>query len=83
MKFYKSNSYYGPYLEKILSNKLNAIYSYYSVLFFKNGKEHNPKNAAYISNKIKQFKLNNKFYGDQDDFTKYSWRRFVKLSTFL
>jgi hypothetical protein len=83
MKFYKSNSYYGPYLDKILYNKLNAIYSYYSVLFFKNGKEYNDKNAAYISNKIKQFNLNDKFYGTEKDFTKQSWRKFVKLRTFL
>ncbi len=83
MKFYKSYSYYGSNLEKIISENLNAIYSYYDVLFFKNGKEYNDKNAAYISIINKQFILNNEVYGNENTFNKKSWRRFVKLQAFL
>jgi hypothetical protein len=95
MKFYKHNhnSYYirrnYNYRSKISDNKLTAVYHFvedYSsyVQFFKNGKVHNSKNAAYIYNSgYKEFSLNAKFYGDQDDFTKQLWRRFTKLQAFL
>lgn len=109
MKFYKSYSYYSYNLKKIISENLNAIYSYYDVLFFKNGKEYNDKNAAYISfinkqfilffkngnfhnNKnaafientgYKEFHLNDQYYGNNTNFTKSSWRKFIKLQTFL
>lgn len=92
MKFYKDKNY----LNKIYSNKLNAVYSYsyyyslntmnliYAIQFFKNGMGHNPKNADYIHNDgYKEFSLNHKCYGTNDDFTKESWRRFVKLKAFL
>ncbi len=80
MKFYKSNFYY-----KIIDNKLNAVYSdFYKVVFYKNGLRHNSKNAAFIKyNNCKGFYLNGNFYGYKDDFTKHSWRKFVKLQAFL
>ena len=82
MKFYKDincNDYYW----KIRYNKLNVIYTYNKdILFFKNGKKHNSKNASVFSDFINiQFWLNGKWYGD--DFTKESWRRFVKMQVFL
>jgi hypothetical protein len=82
MKFYRdinSNDYYW----KIRYNKLNVIYTYNKdILFFKNGKYHNSKNASVFSDFINiQFWLNGKWY--RDDFTKESWRRFVKLQAFL
>jgi hypothetical protein len=86
MKFYieeKTNSYYW---RKIKKNKLNAIYgSCFIVWFFKNGKEHNFKNASSFDkrNKYKKFCLNDKYYGDQNDFTKKSWRKLVKMQIFL
>ena len=83
MKFYndKGNSYYWCI---IFDNKLTAIHSdYCGIRFFKNGLYHNTKNADYIDNYgYKDFSLNNKSYGDEDDFTKESWRRFVKLQVF-
>jgi Na+-transporting NADH:ubiquinone oxidoreductase subunit NqrF len=84
MKFYRdqNNSFY---LNKIKGNKLTSIYSgnFYYIQFFKNGLYHNDKNASYISGKYKEFDLNNKYYGDHNKFTKYLWRKFVKLQTFL
>jgi hypothetical protein len=80
MKFYKSKNLY-----KIRKLSLTAIYdNFYYVQFFKNGKNDNAKNAAYIDDSgYKEFYLNGKLYGDEDDFTKESWRRFVKLQAFL
>lgn len=62
--------------------KLTAVYSHYNyVQFFKNGKLHNAKNAAYINrSKYKEFYLNEEYY--EYDFTKESWQRFVKLQCF-
>lgn len=85
MKFYVEKEISSYYL-KIKKNKLNAIYGCcFIVWFFKNGKEHNFKNASFFDkrNKYKEFCLNDKIYGDQNDFTKQSWRRFVKLKAFL
>jgi hypothetical protein len=85
MKFYKYNQL-GNYFNIIFYYKLNAIYSYQSgtVVFFKNGKTHNNKNSAIINpNNYKAFWLNDKCYGTEKDFTKESWRRFVKLQVFL
>ncbi len=92
MKFYKYKNSINFY-NKIKINKLTSIYfyitnssnkSYYGILFFKDGKEHNDKNAAYIrSDEYRLFYLNNKNYGNQKDFTKKSWRRFVKLQVFI
>ena len=86
MKFYRDMNNYDDYWNKIRNNKLNAILlDYYNaVLFYKNGKENNTKNASYIAKSgYKQFCLNDKDYGTNNDFTKESWRRFVKLQAFL
>jgi frataxin-like iron-binding protein CyaY len=84
MKFFKYNNNRC----KIINNKLTAIYSFnhkaYHIQFYKNGERHNSKNAAYIDyNGYKEFWLNSKKYGYEYDFTKQSWRRFVKLQFFL
>ncbi len=53
-------------------------------MFYKNGMFHNAKNASnIILNRQKSFWLNNKYYGNENTFTKQSWRRFVKLQAFL
>ena len=85
MKFYKDkiNSIY--YWVKIRFNKLTSIHcECNAITFFKNGFYHNSKNYA-ISNvsKYKKFYLNGNFYGNQNKFTKQSWRKFVKLQAFL
>jgi hypothetical protein len=85
MKFYKYKTF-GNYLNIIFNYKLNAIYCYSSgsVAFFENGKQHNAKNATYIFyDGYKEFYLDGKLYGDKRNFTKLSWRRFVKLQVFL
>jgi hypothetical protein len=84
MKFYKgSNRTY--YWNFIIKNSLTAIYECSDQInFFKNAENHNIKNAAYIYDyQCKQFYLNGKLYGNEDDFTKQSWRKFVKLQVFL
>ena len=80
-KFVKTTNY----LNEIRFNNLTAIYdNYYNVIFYKNGKRHNSKNTSYISkNGRKEFCLNAIYYGSEEDFTKKSWRRFVKLQAFL
>jgi hypothetical protein len=90
MKFYiaKNNKYSTSFANRnillIIFNKLTCVYSnQYDVEFYYNGKIHNNKNAAFISNKYKEFRLNGKYYGNTNDFTKQSWRRFVKLQAFL
>ena len=84
MKFYKSKKDIYS-LIFIKTNKLTAIYvDYFAVDFFKDGLRHNIKNATCIGlDGYKSFYLNNKCYGDEDDFTKESWRKFVKLKVFL
>ena len=68
---------------EIKDNKLTAIYHNYDyIAFVKNSKLHNDKNAAYIY-EHKDFRLNGKYYSNQNKFTKKSWRRFVKLQAFL
>ncbi len=82
MKFYKDKNFY--YWVKIVEDKLTAIHCERGVRFVKDGDFHNNKNAAFITIKRhKEFILNDKNYGNQDDFTKKSWRRFVKLKAFL
>ena len=84
MKFYKDkNNWY--YWVKIKNNKQTIIYcDNYILIFFKNGKIHNYKNAAYIGlDGYKEFCLENEEYGDEEKFTKESWRKFVKLQAFL
>ena len=83
MKFYKDK--FGDYFwRKIRDNNYTAIYYDYYVSFLKNGNYHNEKNATnYDGIKFKEFYLNNKCYGNHNDFTKKSWRKFVKLKVFL
>ena len=85
MKFYKEIIYRTNYLDLIIKNKLNSIYYHiFSVRFFKNGRIHNYKNAAVNwDDRYAEFYLNNKLYGNQNNFNKKSWRRFVKLQVFL
>ena len=82
MKFYKYKQE-QYYYNKIRNNKLNAIYSFDYVMFFKNGLSHNNKNAADIIDYSKIFYLNGICYGNNTNFTKQSWRIFVKLQAFL
>jgi hypothetical protein len=85
MKFYRDINNYS-FWNKIINNNLTAVYCRDNIIiFFKNGKQFNSKNAAYIDNDngYKQFHLNNKLYGNNRDFTKESWRRFVKLQAFI
>jgi hypothetical protein len=85
MKFYRDKNNLYNYLYEIIDNNLSAIRQdkYRVIYFFKNGKIHNTKNAAYIEiNGYKQFFINDHCYG-YNDFTKKSWRRFVKLKAFL
>ncbi len=85
MKFYKDKKIYDCYFwNKITDNYLTCIYyDVDSIIFYKNGFFHNNKNAAYIRfDGYKGFYLNNKCYGNENDFTKKSWRRFVKLQIF-
>ena len=87
MKFYR-NKIENDFSFWILikNNKLTAIYHNYDyIAFFKNAKIHNDKNAAYIYGH-KQFRLNEKYYGNQNNFNKKSWRKFIrglKLQAFL
>jgi hypothetical protein len=85
MKFYKDqskNHFY--YYDIICFNNLDAIYydnSY--VIFLKNGVESNNKNSSVIyNNGMKTFCLNGITYGYENDFTKQSWRRFIKMQVF-
>jgi hypothetical protein len=89
MKFYKykQNFYYR---DKIINNNLSAVYCFsynkyiYNIIFFKNGKYHNIKNAAFVRDHgYKSFHLNGIFYGNNYKFNKKSWRRFVKMNVFL
>jgi hypothetical protein len=84
MKFYRYVKS-SKYLNKIYSNNLTCIYyNDYIIAFFKNGNYHNSKNATFIRNdSYKEFWFNNKRYGIQKDFSKQTWRRFVKLKIFL
>lgn len=86
MKFYVKIKIYNT----IFNNNLTAILSSKdcnSIYFFKNSKMHNYKNTAYSDNSgYKEFWLNNKYYGNENNFNKYSWRKFVrglKLKVFL
>jgi hypothetical protein len=90
MKFYKND--YEDYDGKIIDDKLSAVYNYcsydygyhYFITFYKDGKCHNNKNACYVDDEgVKLFFLNAKEFGNQDNFTKETWRRFIKLQAFL
>jgi hypothetical protein len=85
MKFYKYNIKID-YWNKIYNEKLTCVFPYKKeeTDFFNNGKHHNNRNAAYIRfDGFKVFHLNGIFYGFKKDFTKQSWRRFVKLQAFI
>ena len=92
MKFYKND--YEDYDFRIIDDKLSAVYNYcsydygyhyhYFITFYKDGNCHNNKNACYVDDEgMKLFNLNGISYGNQDKFTKQSWRKFVKLQAFL
>ncbi len=84
MKFYR-DKFNWNFLNKIEHSELTSIYQSYSnsIQFFKNGKVHNNKNAAYIADTgYKAFYLKNKIYGINNKFSKKSWRKFVKLQVF-
>lgn len=89
MNFYKrSTNLYDryntyTYVYKIRFNNLTAIFhDFYEVIFYKNGKIHNSKNAAICrESKVKFFWLYDTNYGSE--FAKESWRIFVKLKAFL
>ena len=85
MKFYREKYKNNFYYIKIVYSKLTTIYmEYFGVYFFKNGLRHNSKNSSYIGkDSYKSFCLNDIRYGYHTDFTKESWRRFVKLKAFL
>ena len=83
MKFYKNNYY--PLIE-IKRDRLTCIYiERHEISFLKNGKFHNTKNYSYINyiSRYEAFYLDGVYCGDENDFTKESWRRFVKLKAFL
>ncbi len=85
MKFYRDKNKSDLYWNKILDNKLTCIlFDYYEVItFYKNGLEHNSKNAALVTESTRKlFYLNGIYHGDQIKFTKHSWRRFVKIEVF-
>jgi hypothetical protein len=85
MKFYV-DEYNFTYHSKIIAYRLTAIRytKYFCCYFYKNGNFHNNKNAAFIYySGVKYFYLNEKGYGDHNNFTKKSWRKFVKLITFI
>lgn len=84
MKFYKEKNN-TMYWCEIINYKLNAIYcNDFAIRFYKNGERHNTKNASFIRRDgFKIFNLNDKFYGYKYNFTKSSWRKFVKLQAFL
>ncbi len=82
MKFYKYNIRFN--LIKIEINNITCIYNNFpATTFYKNGKEHNNKNASFIDDSHKEFYLNGKYYGGRMNFTKQSWRKFIKLQAFL
>jgi hypothetical protein len=90
MKFYNGGKLYSVfYFNKISKFKLTAIYHFFSlnsyhIKFFKDGNLHNSKNAAYIRHDVnKHFCLNGIYYGRENNFTKKSWLRFIKMKVFL
>jgi hypothetical protein len=91
MKFYrdKNSSSHYFYLVKAENNNLNAICidSANIVRFLINRKRHNTKNASFYEfyeDKIyKIFYLNDEAYGNENEYDKQSWRKFVKLQVFI
>ena len=84
MKFYVNKDFWNFFSKIIIYNFTCVHYDSIAIRFFKNGKRHNSKNAAYINyNGYKEFYLNGQSYGYEYDFTKLSWRKFTKLQAFL
>ena len=86
MKFFHNRHYSNtPYLIDIIHNKFDAIYqrSNFCVYFFKNGKIHNEKGAAkiHVYLKIKEFYYNGEYFGI--DFSKQTWKSYVKMLIFI
>jgi hypothetical protein len=83
MKFYKNNNF-NICVKAYIRKQTMICQDYPNILFYKNGKYSNNKNAAYIDLdiKFKEFWLDGKPYGNKNDFTKQSWRKFVKLQAF-
>ena len=87
MKFYR-DIYNSNYHGMIEFYKLNAILICHNncLLFYKNGKMHNSKNAAHAYYGYKSFSLKGENYGNLTKFNKSSWRKFVrelKMKVFL
>jgi hypothetical protein len=85
MKFYNDKySNISYYWNKIMTFEIEGIINSVGITWiFKNGVLNNTKNASVSDGKNKSFYLNGRFYGYGLDFTKQSWRRFVKLQAFL
>jgi hypothetical protein len=84
MKFYRKTEQHlfnGTFADEKL---IYICSTYYFVDFCKNNTYHNTKNAAYVhDSSYKEFYLNGKCYGTNNDFTKNLWRKFVKMQVFL
>ena len=79
-KYFKISYIYQSYYLGVSNKKIHFVD------FMKNGKLHNIKNAAYNSNRARSFYLNGIRYGYENDFTKQSWRNYIrniKLKVFL
>lgn len=81
MKFYKSNKQ-SNYIRDIFSNNITAIFQGITgfVYFYKQGVPHNSKNAATYYNKAVYYSYNGENFGQ--NFTKKTWRSFVKTLIF-
>ena len=96
MKFYKNSK--NNKNNKKDNCKTYIFQNLSEIIFKKDEMWHNEKDASYIGsmtkfwdsdkgklveNCHKLFYLNGKFYGTEKDFSKKSWRKFVKLKAFL
>mgnify|MGYP007069476646 CR=1 FL=1 len=81
----KNNDKANIFWDLIIVGKLTAIHNgFLMVRFYKNGRLHNTKNAACTDDyAYREFRLNGNWYSVNKNFTKESWRRFVKLQAFL
>ncbi len=86
MKFYITKFKCTPKKIKKIDAILLKIKKGFTVtIFFKNGKVHSSKKGAVILSYCNDinFYLNGNYYGNQYNFTKKSWRKFVKMQVFL
>ena len=77
MQFYKNKNYDYHYIRY---NKLSFVnQDSKQIIFYKDGKTSNKRNAAiiYYGIKAKHFCLNDLFYGYDTSFTKQYWRQFT------